>query len=179
MKLIPLLASACLIASAGASTAASVSFSIQLGHIVPTGSGLVPRQVFYGSLGFDESLVATVGDTTLTPVNDPSMTILFNFGGTGFDQENDTDPDFPQLYFTDGSFTGMNFWAQNHHPASTDDGYVQIETTSIGTLVSYSFDGFGEYGGSVEWASAGTVPEPAGYYVFGIAGCLLLKRRSR
>lgn len=162
----------------GVASAASVAFSIQLDHVVPSGSGLMPQQLFSGSIHYDALRVATVGETTLTPLNDPSMTIQFDFGGAEFSEINDTDPDFPQLYFTDGSFAGMNFWAENHHPASAPDGYLQIETTMVGTLLSYSFDGMGEYGGTVGWDLA-AVPEPAGFLFWGLAGCLAFSRRFR
>lgn len=159
-------------------SAASVAFFIQLDHVVPTGSGLLPQQIFSGAIHYDASRVGTVGETTLTPVNDPSMTIQFDFGGAEFTEINDTDPDFPQLYFTDGSFTGMNFWAENHHPASAGDGYLQIETTTVGTLLSYSFDGYGEYGGVVDWSLA-TVPETGGILLLAMAGGVVFFRRSR
>jgi hypothetical protein len=153
----------------GIASAATVAFSIRLDHVVPTGSGVMPRQVFPGLIHYDAARVGMAGESTLTPSNDPSMTIRFDFGGVEFSEIDDTDPDFPQLYFTDGSFTGMNFWAENHHPASSVDGFVQIETTMVGTLMNYSFDGMGEYGGTVDWGLA-AIPEPAGFLLWGAAG---------
>ena len=167
-----------LLGAESAESATTVRFSIVLEPEIPADVGLVPGQVFEGALSYDPASVGTVGETTISPVNDPMMTIRFEFAGGVYDELSDPDPEFPQLYFTDGVLVGMNFWAPNHSAMATSSGFVQIETTQVGTLIYYSFDGSGEYGGSIQWTPT-LIPESSTCLLWCVAGCVAIFRRSR
>lgn len=164
------------------SDAAAVNLTIHLGDSVPADLGLTTGMFIGGVATYNESLVPTTGGVTLTPITDPSLTITFVLAGTQFTQDHDTDPDFPALYFTDGILTGINYFADNHHPASGGDGYVQIETNLTGTSFNYSFDGFSDYTGDVLWPStppSAPVPEPSPALLLGLASLISFRRNVR
>jgi hypothetical protein len=172
-----LFASALVTASADA---ASVNLTIRLGDSVPAGLGLTTGMTLSGLVTYNASLVPTTGGTTLTPVNDSSLTINLTLAGELFNQDDDVDPDFPQLYFTDGVLTGINYYADNHHPASAGAGYVQIETNMTGTSFNYSFDGLSDYTGEVSWISPSSpVPEPSAALLVGLASLISFRRSIR
>lgn len=175
-----LLASVMAISSAAA---ASVNFTIHLGDVVPAGVGLTPGAFINGSISYNSSLVPTVGDATLTPVTDPSLALSFELAGALFTQDHDTDIDFPALYFTDGILSGMNYFADNHHPASGGAGYVQIETNFTGTTLNYSFDGLSDYSGEVFLATtpppSSPIPEPSAALFVGLASLIAIRRYHR
>lgn len=178
--LLPTLVASVMVCPAGA---AVVNFTIHLGDSVPADLGLTSGMTFNGTASYNDSLVPTVGGTTLTPVTDGSLTITFMLAGTVFDQDHDTDPDFPALYFSNGILTGMNYFADNHHPASGGAGYVQIETNITGTSFNYSFDGFSDYAGEVTWDSTPApttpVPEPSTALLAGLATLVSFRRYIR
>lgn len=172
-----LLASALATVSADA---AAVNLSIRLGDSVPADLGLTTGMTISGLVTYNASLVPTTGGTTLTPVNDASLTINLTLAGTLFDQDHDVDPNFPALYFTDGVLTGINYYADNHHPSSAGTGYVQIETNLTGTSFNYSFDGLSDYSGEVSWMGpVSPAPEPSTALLIGLASLISFRRSIR
>lgn len=147
-----------LILSVAPASAAVVNFTITLGDIVPAGQGLTPGQTIDASVGYDESLVALVGEQTLTPLEDSTITIAITFAGFFYDQTDDTDyPSFPVLRFEDGEIRGISYLAENK---SSSAGSISIEGTN--QLFTYSFNGESEYFGSVTWpADSAAIPEPS------------------
>lgn len=164
-------------------SAAVINFTIHLGDTVPTGLGLSPGMFINGTASYNHSLVPSVGSATLTPVNDGSLTLSFVFAGTTFTQDHDTDIDFPALYFTDGILSGINYFADNHHPASDGVGYIQIETNVTGTAFNYSFDGLSDFTGEVFWPTtpppASPIPEPSTALLVGLASLISFRRYIR
>lgn len=161
--------------------AAAVNLSIRLGDSVPSDLELTTGMILSGAVTYNASLVPSVGEATLTPINDSTLTINLTLAGSLFTEDHDVDPDFPALYFRDGVLTGINYYADNHHPSSSGAGYVQIETNLTGTVFSYSFDGLSDYTGEVTWpavpAPINPVPEPSTALLIGLVAVLGMRRK--
>ncbi|OYV07095.1 MAG: hypothetical protein CFE26_02790 [Verrucomicrobiales bacterium VVV1] len=139
--------------------AAAVNLSIRLGDSVPADLGLTTGMTLSGRVTYNASLVPTTGGTTLTPVNDSTLTINLTLAGTLFDQDHDVEP---------------------HHPASAGAGYVQIETNLTGTSFNYSFDGLSDYTGEVSWMGpVSPAPEPSTALLIGLASLITFRRSIR
>ncbi len=154
--------------------AATVNFTVTLPPTTTTG-----KQYYYGIVSYDASLAPTVGSSTLTIGEDPSITILLSFQGNDYTEADDTGarPDFPAISFTDGEVYGINFFAKNKNPGATTDGYIQIEGTD--QLITYSIDGNSEETGTVSWPATTPVPETSAAMLGALASLFLLSRRNR
>jgi hypothetical protein len=168
--LLPLIPAAC-----GIAHAATVNFTITLGDVVPSYPELTAGQVIQGSVSYNSALVPLTGSHTLTPVSDPTLTVDLSFAGYSYGASDDTDPLFPQFGFVDGEIRAISYWAENKHPGSNVDGYVQIEGNP--NRLTYSFDGNLEFSGTVTWPFQ-SIPEPhTALYL--TAAAVLIHRRKR
>lgn len=155
---------------------ATVHFTITLGDMVPNFADLTAGQVIHGSVSYDPTDVPLIGLSTLTPVTDPTMTVNLTFAGFNYGVLDDSaHPSFPQFAFLDGEIRAISYWAENKHPDSSGDGFLQIEGNPE-QLFTYSFDGDVEYFGTVTWPYQ-VIPEPRFTLLFATASLLLLRRQ--
>ncbi len=147
-------------------TAAIAHIELVLDEVAPSFSSSLPNK---GTVTYDETKLTGVGEETLAG-SDASFSLLFD--GLEYTQVDDPDSGFPQYYFTDGEFVGLEFQSTLKSASATPDSYLDVQNNEM----IYSYDAAEAYKGHLEVV---TVPEPSSIgFILLSSACLLKRRRA-
>ena len=147
-------------------TAATIQVTIVLDEIDPLYTSSTAN---IGTVTYDELKLTGLGEETLK-VSDASFDLVFD--EFQYIPADDTDPSFPEFYFTNGALVGLGFEAVLKSTNALAGSSLQLQNANV----FYGFNGSDIYKGHLVFS---TVPEPSSILLFIISGILFCSRRKR
>ena len=168
MKSLKILFALLLLGVAQLSSAALVQIDLEI-EISFDETGLYLGETGDGVLVYDDSFLSSSGEETLTP-GAGLVSLDINILGLTLTEADDDDfPDYPELFFIDGTFGGLDFIAL---PALLEGFELGLNNTAMIDFDEYFID--------AAITDPQTVPLPAAAWLFssGLLGLAIARRKN-